>query len=105
MILNRRQPLTGELPYPEWRRALADRVEQAGLGDVGTVMEWLMLTEDAEEPSSVLTSGCGQPISGATFSMEHQTAEGGFTAYRRRDTIRLLKFLTSGVLPDLMTHL
>jgi hypothetical protein len=91
MILNRRR----ELPYPEWRLALADRAKKAGLGDVGTVMEWLMLTKDAEEPSSMLKSGCGQPTSGADLSREHeeQSAEG---AYRRRDTIRPLKFSTSG---------
>jgi hypothetical protein len=49
-----------------------------------------------EELSSMLTSGCGQPISGAAFSMEHQTVEGSSAAFRRRDTIRPLKFLTSG---------
>jgi len=42
----------GELPYPEWRLALADRAQKAGLGDVGTVMEWLMLAKDAGEPNS-----------------------------------------------------
>lgn len=75
-----------ELPYPEWRLALADRAQKAGLGPLGdgTVMEWLMLAEDAEEPNSILVSGCGQPISGASFSTEHQTAEGSSAAYRRR---------------------
>ena len=45
-----------------------------------------MLTGDAEESNSILTSGCGQPISGANFSREHeeQTAEGG-PAYKWRD--------------------
>ena len=72
---------------------MADRAQKAGLGDVGTVMEWLMLAEDGEEPNSILS---GQPISGADLSREHKghTVEGGSAVYRWRDTIRLLKFST-----------
>jgi hypothetical protein len=83
-------PSVGEQPYPGWRLALADQA-----GDVGTVMEWLMLAEDGEEPNSILSD---QPISGADFSREHEgpTAEGGSVVYRQRDTIRPLKFSTSG---------
>lgn len=74
---------------------MADRAQKAGLGDVGTVMEWLMLAEDGEEPNSILS---GQPISGVDFPQEHEghTAEGGSAVYRRRDTIRPLKFSTGG---------
>ena len=76
---------------------MADRAKKAGLGDVGTAMEWLMLTEDAEEPNSMLTSGCGQPILGANFSREHEEeTTDGSAAHRRRDMIRPLKFSANG---------
>jgi hypothetical protein len=68
-------PSVGELPYPEWRLALADRAQKARLGDVGTMMEWLMLADGVEELNLVVTSSlidCGQLILGANFSREHK---------------------------------